>query len=73
MTKADAIETAKRWTRKYGREYFVIWSVEDQDEPGQHYHPTDEDTAQTFYMGCGDPVAGPFEVPAGCTPAARRR
>lgn len=57
MTQHDACETARRWANTYHREFFVIWSIEAQDAPGLHFHPTDEDTMQTFYLGCADPVA----------------
>jgi hypothetical protein len=56
MTRHQATKEAQRLAKRNARIFYVIWSVEDYDDPGQHYHATDDDTLETFYLGC-DPLA----------------
>jgi hypothetical protein len=52
MNKHAAIIWAQKRARKTQHEVFVVWSVEEQDEPGQHYHTSNADDLDGFYSGC---------------------
>jgi len=51
MTKHAAITRAADVARASRDWCYVIWSVEEQDAPGQHYHVATDETVDTFYAG----------------------
>ena len=56
MSRNEARYEARKRANKHGRIYFIVWSVEDHDLPGHHWHPADEYDLDTWYLGCADPV-----------------
>lgn len=43
-----AMEISKRNPE---REYYLIWSDEEQDRPQEHYHVADESELESFFIG----------------------
>lgn len=43
-----AMEMSKRNPE---REYFLIWSAEEEDRPQEHYHVADESDLDSFFIG----------------------
>ncbi len=54
MHKPTAFEVAQKRANKHKRPYYVIWSIEDEDDPPYHYHVATEDELDTFYNGISD-------------------
>ena len=51
MTKHAATTQARKLATTRREWRYVIWSVEEMDPAGQHYHVASEETADTFYAG----------------------
>ena len=52
MTLTQAIHRAKQRAKATRSDRYVVWSIEDDDPPGEHYHVATEDDFEGFYMGC---------------------
>lgn len=52
MTKDAAIKFARACAQKHGSERFIVWSVEDRDLPGEHYHTAKDEDLDGFFNGC---------------------
>ena len=52
MTKPHAIQHAKQAAKLRRQFVYIVWSVEDQDRPREHYHLASEFDLSTFYQGC---------------------
>lgn len=51
MTKQQAFSAARRIANRKEEMAYVVWSVEDTDQPGQHYQSASEWDLDTFYCG----------------------
>jgi hypothetical protein len=51
MSEKRAYEVASKRAKRDRREWFVVWSIEDHDPPGQHYHVSDDFDLETYYLG----------------------
>ena len=53
QTLQQAIARAKKISRgRYPEETFVVYSIDEEDIPGNNYHVCFEYDLQTFYAGC---------------------
>ena len=52
MSKDAAFQRASARARSTRQYRYVVWSVEDPDPPGQHYHVASDEDLETFYLGC---------------------
>jgi len=57
MTLTQATRQARRRARETDEARYVVWSTEDGDRPGQHYHVATEEDLSTWFGYCDDPVA----------------
>jgi hypothetical protein len=55
MTKAQAVDRARRQAHRNRQTVYVLWSVEEMDPPRKHYHTATEETLETFFCGV-DPL-----------------
>ena len=51
MSKGAAIAAAIRKMHKYGRDYYVVISCNEDDIPGNDYHVADDYDLTTYYLG----------------------
>lgn len=52
MTLTQATHRARERAKATRRTRYVVWSIEETDTPGEHYHVATEDDFDGFYMGC---------------------
>lgn len=51
MQMETAIREAITHARGSNEEYFVVWSPEHHDRPGQHYHTCNQKELNTYFCG----------------------
>jgi hypothetical protein len=51
VTAAGAYKKASQRARETLTDRYVVWSVEDTDRAGEHYHVATEEAVDTFYLG----------------------
>lgn len=52
MKLQDAIVKAKRLAHKRMLPYYVVYSRDEEDIPGNDYHVSNEFNLDTFFCGC---------------------
>ena len=51
-SEQQALNEALRLSKKLGREFFVVFSKDEYDIPGNNYHVCNDSGLDTFYQGC---------------------
>jgi hypothetical protein len=51
-SERDALNKALRLSKKLGKEFFVVFSADEYDIPGNNYHVCNDFGLDSFYQGC---------------------